>query len=470
MKLKEVCKQTGLTQKTVRFYEEKQLISPTSVIKNGRSYREYSDEDVKVLREIAVLRKALFSLEEIYLMQQDSDEISQIVTAHKQRVAHLTKELAVLSESLNRLEDSDLTDISALAGAMDAASTLPLPVSDISPHFRYIDDLEHKELEHQKLLEENKPKNSTVFVDKQNFYERKGLLSEHFPYDPALNGGSANFHHVPDDPRPLRIISTILTWCIVLCTLTIIFLAMTRRVTVAALWHQIRFCLLCLDVMLITVRLLTKRIYTVFANAKHTGTLHYASLLKYTGIILAVIVLLAAVYFLSNTNLSLEPSPDITVVIGTQQNIDNDFEADVEYMFGRNIHFLGTENDLNGDGEYKARVLILNLKRPDQQQELKNALSYGDCSLLLLDPWCYKYLCSDIVPFSEMELTELPEALQNTDDPCCYDISSAPFISDMGIEASHIFACVPDNHNQKLTEMTFALLDKIKDAKIQYWY
>ena len=264
MKLNDVCKQTGLTQKTVRFYEEKQLISPTSVIKNGRSYREYSDEDVKILRDIAVLRKALFSLDEIYLMQQESDEISQIVTAHKQRIIHLTKELEVLSESLNRLVDSDLTDISALAGAMDAASALPLPASDISPHFRYIDDLEHKELKHQKLLEANKPKNSTVFVEKQNFYVRKGLLSEHFPYDPTLNGGSDNFHFIPEDPSSLKVIKMILTCLIIICSMTVILLALQHRTDLVEIRKHYSLYLLGADAVFISVRLIAKRLYKAF--------------------------------------------------------------------------------------------------------------------------------------------------------------------------------------------------------------
>lgn len=39
MKLKEVCEKTGLTQKTIRFYEERGLIAPSHSTKNGRSYR-----------------------------------------------------------------------------------------------------------------------------------------------------------------------------------------------------------------------------------------------------------------------------------------------------------------------------------------------------------------------------------------------------------------------------------------------
>ena len=46
MKLKEVCERTGLTKRTVRFYEEKELFTPQKTYKNGREYREYTEEDV----------------------------------------------------------------------------------------------------------------------------------------------------------------------------------------------------------------------------------------------------------------------------------------------------------------------------------------------------------------------------------------------------------------------------------------
>ena len=48
MKLKEVCEATGLTRKTIRLYEEKGLLVPQKEARNGREYREYSQEDVEV--------------------------------------------------------------------------------------------------------------------------------------------------------------------------------------------------------------------------------------------------------------------------------------------------------------------------------------------------------------------------------------------------------------------------------------
>lgn len=78
MKLKEVCESTGLSRKTIRLYEEKGLLVPQMEHRNGRDYREYSPEDVKRLQEIATLRRAWFTMDEIARMQQNPETIGEI--------------------------------------------------------------------------------------------------------------------------------------------------------------------------------------------------------------------------------------------------------------------------------------------------------------------------------------------------------------------------------------------------------
>ena len=84
MKLKEVCEATGLTRKTIRLYEEKGLLVPQKEARNGREYREYSQEDVETLREIATLRRAWFTMDEISRMQQDPETIREIFQQYLQ--------------------------------------------------------------------------------------------------------------------------------------------------------------------------------------------------------------------------------------------------------------------------------------------------------------------------------------------------------------------------------------------------
>lgn len=63
MKIKEVCKHTDLTERTVRFYVEEKLINPKSTFKNGRVYYDYSEQDIAELITIADLRKQRLKLQ-----------------------------------------------------------------------------------------------------------------------------------------------------------------------------------------------------------------------------------------------------------------------------------------------------------------------------------------------------------------------------------------------------------------------
>ena len=63
MRIKEVEKATGLTAKAIRMYESKGLLTVARESEND--YRDYSDEDVKRLKTIAVLRRLDISVKEI---------------------------------------------------------------------------------------------------------------------------------------------------------------------------------------------------------------------------------------------------------------------------------------------------------------------------------------------------------------------------------------------------------------------
>ena len=62
MLIKDVCRECKLTKKAIEYYEQQGLISP-KINENG--YRNYSPEDVSVLKEIRVLRKLGISIAEI---------------------------------------------------------------------------------------------------------------------------------------------------------------------------------------------------------------------------------------------------------------------------------------------------------------------------------------------------------------------------------------------------------------------
>ena len=87
MKIKAVCEKTGLTDRTVRYYIEEGLISP-SYTENylGRKSFDFSDDDVTALCDIAVLRSFEFSIEEIRTLLNDPNSSLTIINAVKERM------------------------------------------------------------------------------------------------------------------------------------------------------------------------------------------------------------------------------------------------------------------------------------------------------------------------------------------------------------------------------------------------
>ena len=82
MKINTVCKKTGMTERTIRFYIEKGLLQTQSQVINGRINRNFSEEDVSVLVDIAKLRKAGFSVQDILDMQHGTKDTMEIVQEH----------------------------------------------------------------------------------------------------------------------------------------------------------------------------------------------------------------------------------------------------------------------------------------------------------------------------------------------------------------------------------------------------
>ena len=144
MKLKEVCASTGLSRKTIRLYEEKGLLVPQMERRNGRDYREYSPEDVKRLQEIATLRRAWFTMDEIARMQQNPETIGEIFPQYLQWLEKQKTTLESLLKAAKDVDPSKIQSVSELSEKMREAETMPLPAADIEPRFQYLDALEQR--------------------------------------------------------------------------------------------------------------------------------------------------------------------------------------------------------------------------------------------------------------------------------------------------------------------------------------
>lgn len=143
MKIKDVSLLTGLTKKTIRFYEAQGLLSPEKTTQNGREYRTYSEADILQLEKIAALRKARLTVEEIRRIQETPAETPAVFSVYRQRLQNEARELASVLAVANTISPEELTSAEALILRMESATAaMPLPAADIHPHFHYIDDLE----------------------------------------------------------------------------------------------------------------------------------------------------------------------------------------------------------------------------------------------------------------------------------------------------------------------------------------
>lgn len=81
--IEQVAAQTGLTKRTLRYYEEVGLLPPTG--RTEGNYRRYTQEDIQYLERIKNLRNLLgFSLSDIRVILEAEYERLQIKEAYRQ--------------------------------------------------------------------------------------------------------------------------------------------------------------------------------------------------------------------------------------------------------------------------------------------------------------------------------------------------------------------------------------------------
>lgn len=130
MKMKEVMKATNLPEKTIRYYEERGLVTPKTYRQNMRTYHDYSEEDVEVLKRIVILRQAQFTLDEIYAMEQNPDTIQAIVAAYHNRIREA-------QENLTGLLHIGGAEVSSVEELCREIQTLQRQDSDYVPVLRF---------------------------------------------------------------------------------------------------------------------------------------------------------------------------------------------------------------------------------------------------------------------------------------------------------------------------------------------
>ena len=132
MKIREVCRRTGLTERTVRYWASEGLISPATYELNERSYFDFTEADIALLDTISTLRRAGFSVSEVGEMQKNPAAIPEKVRALRETLQTQAEEQKNSAGALSGAEEC--TDLVSLARRLaESAEKRPLP--ELDPDF-----------------------------------------------------------------------------------------------------------------------------------------------------------------------------------------------------------------------------------------------------------------------------------------------------------------------------------------------
>ena len=119
LRIKEVCKKTGLTDKVVRLYINNELIYPDfQEGYNGRRNYNFSEDDVSLLKKIALLRRYNFSIQTIKEMLDDNDCIPEVLENHLFNTKQTLAESSMVLTNLNNAQNNSVSNLDELCDVL----------------------------------------------------------------------------------------------------------------------------------------------------------------------------------------------------------------------------------------------------------------------------------------------------------------------------------------------------------------
>lgn len=137
MKIKQVMAKTGLTDRAIRLYIENELVKPECDENyNGRKSIEFSETDVENLKNIALLRKADFSIQEIKALQMGGETAQNTIKEYINRTNEKIQFSSEIIEKIGTLANEENITIEIICEKLSsnlANEQVPAEDMELSP-------------------------------------------------------------------------------------------------------------------------------------------------------------------------------------------------------------------------------------------------------------------------------------------------------------------------------------------------
>ena len=137
MKIKEVITKTGLTDRAIRLYIEKDLVKPEyDENYNGRKSINFSENEVEQLKNIALLRKADFSIQEIKALQEGGETAQKTIREYINRLNEKVQCSSEIIEKISTLVNEENITIEVICEKLSsnlAKEKIPAEDMELSP-------------------------------------------------------------------------------------------------------------------------------------------------------------------------------------------------------------------------------------------------------------------------------------------------------------------------------------------------
>lgn len=115
MKIGDVARETGLSEKAIRLYVDQGLVKPQVTQTLHRNAYDFSRENVKELERISIFRKAGFSLFEISVILQQPERLPELLESKRQSMEADREVQENVREVLERLQASEVGNVDEVA-------------------------------------------------------------------------------------------------------------------------------------------------------------------------------------------------------------------------------------------------------------------------------------------------------------------------------------------------------------------